>query len=394
MIEILFWLFIFSILYTYFGYPALLALLARTRPEPKPYPLTTPSVTLLIPAYNEQAVIAQKIENSLALDYPPRQFQILVVNDGSEDRTAEIVRQYADACVELSHNDIRGGKMAAIQQAMALARGEIIVLTDATNFFERDAIHELVAPFADPDVGVVTGTKSILRGDGALGESEGLYWRYESFILRQETRLGCCTAATGDSMAIRRDLFEAPSHKAIGAIDFHLAMGIIRRGYRVIYASKVPSYERVSVSAKHEMERRSRIIAGRFQAIFMAWKILPLRRPLLVWQIVSHKFMRPLVPLFMIGALLTNLMLAARSDTLLIYQVLMIFQCAFYIMAVIGNGIERKNTMGKLLYLPTFLVNSNIAALVGLWRFLRGRQTPLWKRVPRREEETLKYDKK
>jgi cellulose synthase/poly-beta-1,6-N-acetylglucosamine synthase-like glycosyltransferase len=384
ILELLFWLFVGSILYTYLGYPALVSLLARLRPKSEPYPPITPSVTLFIPAYNEEAVIARKIENSLNLDYPRDKLQILVANDGSEDNTADMVRGYSDQ-VELSHSHIRRGKIAAINRSVPSAWGEIVVLTDATNFFEPNALRELTAPFADPTVGAVTGAKSILRGDGALGESEGFYWKYESFILKQETRLGSCAAATGDSLAIRRSLFEPlPPHIVID--DFYIAMQIIRKGYRIVYAANVPSYERVSLSAGHEMERRSRIIAGRYQAIFTAHRILPFRRPLLVWQIISHKFMRPLVPLFMIAALLTNLIIVIRTDSAAIYGFLMGLQVLFYGTAFLGSRIERKNRVNKLLYLPAFLVNSNMAALTGLRRFLTGRQSPLWKRVPRREE--------
>lgn len=400
MIVTLFWLFISTVLYTYFGYPALLTLLARTRPKPKPYPQLTPTVTLLIAAYNEEAVIAQKVENSLALDYPAEKLQILVANDGSNDKTAHIVRQYASRGIELNSYSIRQGKIAAINQAMPLARGEIVVLTDAPNFFEPNALRELVAPFADPTVGVVTGAKSILGGDGVLGESEGLYWKYETFILRQETRLGCCSAATGDSMAIRRDLFTPLPYNGIGAIDFHIAMWMVRHGYRIVYAQNVRSYERISPSAKNEIERRARMVAGRYQAMSMAHNLLPFGRPLVVWQIISHKFMRPLVPLAMLGAWLTNVIAVIRPSSakgkpswlaLLslappINWILLIVQGIFYGLALIGNRREPQGVVGKLLYLPTYLVNSNLAALIGFYRFFTGNQSPLWKRVPRREE--------
>ncbi|MDM8521969.1 glycosyltransferase family 2 protein [Desulfococcaceae bacterium HSG8] len=392
MIIVLLWLFILAILYTYFGYPALLTLLARLRPEPEPFPRLIPSVTLLVPAYNEEAVITQKVENSLNLDYPDEKFQVIVISDGSDDRTADIVLGYADQGIELSHSDERLGKMGAIQRAIPLVRGEIIVFTDATNFFEPNAIQELVLPFADPSVGVVTGAKSIIQGDGAMGASEGFYWKYESFILRQENRLGCCTAASGDSMAIRREIYDA-GDTDVFTEDFHMAMRVIRRGYRVIHAPKVPSYERVSISAKYEKERRARIVAGRYQAIFMAHKLLPPDRPLVAWQIISHKFMRPLVPLFMIGALLSNLLIAAKPEAPKIYEILLYFQFIFYAAALIGNFVKTSDAFGKLLYLPTFLVNSNIAALMGLYRFLTKQQTVLWKRVPRREEDALNREK-
>lgn len=392
MIARLFWFCVGSIAYVYAGYPALLALLARTRPRPKPYPAATPSVTLLIAAYNEQAVIGEKLENTLALDYPADRLQIIVAADGSDDGTPDLVRAFAGRGVELSYSPPRRGKMAAINRAMAQGRGEIVVFSDANNLYASDALRELTAPFADPTVGAVSGAKQILKGDGALGESEGMYWKYESFIKEQETRLGCCTGVAGEIFALRRDLWELAPDGIIND-DFYLAMRLVRRGYNVVYAPNARSAERVAPTVQDEVARRARIIAGRYQAIALAPQLLPFRRPLIIWEVVSHKFMRPLVPLAMVGALLTNLVAVARPsrrDGLWglgapTHWVMLGLQASFYTLAWLGNRVERDGKWGKLLYLPTFLVNSNGAAVIGLYRFLRGRQTTLWERVQRRQ---------
>ncbi|MCK6630566.1 MAG: glycosyltransferase family 2 protein [Anaerolineae bacterium] len=394
MIGKLFWLCVGSIIYTYAGYPILLALLARTRPKPPTYPAAVPTVTLLIAAHNEQAVIAGKLENSLALDYPRERLQILVAADGSDDQTPEIVRAYARQGVELSFSPPRRGKMAAINRAMAQAWGELVVFSDANNMYEHCTLRELVAPFADKTVGAVTGAKSILPGDGALGESEDLYWRYESFIKKQETRLGCCTGVAGEILAVRRELFESPPDNIIND-DFYLAMCLIQHGYRVVYTPQARSWERVSLSASDELTRRARIVAGRYQVISLAPRLLPLRRPLLVWQVVSHKFLRPLVPLAMVGALLANLVALFRPpkagpQTLLrlatpFNWIGLSLQFFFYGLAWLGNSLKPKGACGKLLYLPSFLVNSNLAALIGLYRSLTKGQTSLWQRARRRE---------
>lgn len=394
MIFILFLFFISSILYTYFGYPALLTLFARTRPKPKPYPPLTPTVTLLIATYNEEAVIAEKIENSLALDYPAEKLQILVVNDGLNDKTADIVLGFASRGVELNSSSIRQGKMAAINRGVPLARGEIIVFSDANNLYAPDTLRQLVAPFTEPMVGAVSGAKIIIKGDGPLGESEGLYWRYESFIKQQETRLGTCTGVVGEILALRRSLWQSPPSNIIND-DFYLAMRLIKSGYRVVYAPQARSFERISPSAENEVTRRARIVAGRYQAISMAHKLLP-AQPVVAWQIISHKFLRPLVPLAMIGALLCNIIAVIRPATehkksLLrlappLNWLFLALQALFYALAWLGGRIERQGTLGKVLYLPSFLVNSNLAALIGLYRFVRGQQSTLWKRVPRRKE--------
>ncbi|MFN8455453.1 MAG: glycosyltransferase family 2 protein [Anaerolineae bacterium] len=395
MIATLFWGCVGVVLYTYLGYPVLLAVLARLRPKPPHYEPITPTVTLLIAAYNEEAVIAQKLDNSLALDYPPEKLHILVAADGSDDRTPDLVRNYAGRGVELSYSPPRRGKMAAINRAIAQVRGEIVVFSDANNLYEPAAVRELVAPFADPQVGAVTGAKSILSGDGALGESEGLYWRYESFIKKQETHLGCCTGVAGEILAIRRRLFELPPEHIIND-DFYMAMSLVKRGYRVVYAPQARSWERVSLSAQDEVTRRARIVAGRYQVITLAPRLLPWQRPLVVWQVVSHKFLRPLVPLAMLGALLANLLSLFwpdRSPRRSLFRLTPPFnwlmlglQLLFYGLAWLGNRRERGDKLGKLLYLPAFLVNSNLAALMGLYRSLRGGQSSLWQRVQRRGE--------
>ncbi|HEX6386503.1 MAG TPA: glycosyltransferase family 2 protein, partial [Anaerolineae bacterium] len=300
------------------------------------------------------------------------------------------VRSYASRGVELSYNLARNGKMAAINRAMAKATGEIVLFSDANNLYEANVIRELVQPFQDPRVGAATGAKIIGNGDGALGESEGLYWKYESFIKQQETRLGNCVAVVGEVLAMRRDLFEAPPDYIIND-DFYMAMRLIPQGYRVVYTPHARSYERVSPSAKDEVARRARIVAGRYQVLALAHRLLSLRYPVVVWQMISHKFLRPLVPLAMIGALAANLIalmrppLAAgaslRRLTPPFNWLLFLLQAVFYGLAWIGNHVAHKS---RLLYLPTFLVNSNLAAVIGLYRFLRRQQSTLWERVPRR----------
>ncbi len=391
-VLMVFWLSVAGILYTYFGYPVLIGLLARLRPPARFEPPAGewPSVTLLIAAYNEEETIEKKIQNSLAIDYPRDRLQILIVTDGSSDRTPDLVKHYADQGVELLHQPERQGKIAAINRAVPYARGEITVFSDANNMYRPDTIRRLVVPFSDPQVGGVSGAKFIEKGDGSLGESEGLYWKYESFIKAAESRLGSCTSTVGEILAIRRELFRpAPGH--IINDDFFLAMQILRQGYRMAYVPEAISTEHVSLSAQDEVVRRTRIVAGRYQAIAMARHLLPWKRPLLVWQIASHKFLRPLVPFFMIGALLANAWAVwwppgegfwrlGRPYGLILFGL----QGMFYLLAWIGRRFERaEKRWARLLYLPAFLVNSNLAALRGLFRYLRGGQLNLWERVRR-----------
>jgi len=395
--AIVFWISIGLIAYAYLGYPALLSLLALTRPKQSYAPSHEPTITLLIAAHNEEAVIEKKLENSLALDYPKERLQILVAVDGAEDETAAIVGSYAGRGVELSHAAQRSGKMAAINRAMEGAHGEIVVFSDANNLYSEGTLREIAAPFAQPEVGAVSGAKQVLEGDGVLAASEGLYWKYESFIKQQETRLSSCTAAAGEVLAIRRELFQAPPSDTIND-DFFIAMQVIRQGYRVVYAPGARSYERVSPSPRDERTRRARIVAGRFQALARLDEVLPRRNPWVVWQVLSHKFLRPLVPWFMAAALLANLGAVlwpsgTEGNALAMLRspyngIFLALQLTFYGLAWLGRYVKLGGYAGKLLFLPTYLLNSNLAAVEGLLQFLRGQHSPQWERVPRHASTT------
>lgn len=396
ILGILFWLLILMVLYAYAGYPLLLALFAPLAPRPPAFDdESVPSVTLLIAAYNEQDVIARKLDNCLELDYPPDRLQILVAADGSDDRTADVVRGYADRGVELSYSPERAGKMAAINRAVPLARGDILLFSDANNMYAPDVVRKLVAPFSDSRTGATTGAKAMLTDEDALGQSEGLYWRYESFIKRQESRLGTCTTAAGEILAVRRDLYVSPPDKIIND-DFFIAMLIAREGNRIVYVPDAFSYERASQTARDEIARRARIVAGRYQAMVFSPRFLTLRRPIFVWQVISHKFLRPLVPIAMIAALLVNVLAIiwppspSRWPLLSLATpynwILLGLQLLFYALAWIGARYQGGGLVRRVLYLPTFLVNSNAAALKGAFLFLTGRQTVLWERVGRHEE--------
>lgn len=402
MIALIFWLCVGLIVYVYFLYPALLWLLARFFPNPlhraddKTFAL--PSVTLLISAYNEEVVIAQKIVNSLAIDYPTDRLEIITAVDGHDDRTSEIVQSFVNEGIKLSYSPQRVGKINAIHRAVQNAVGEIIVITDANTFFAKDALIKLIAPFADPAVGAVSGEKVVLPQGDSLANSEGLYWKFESFIKKQETRLGSCTGVSGEIFALRRSLYERVPEKVIND-DFFLAMLVLRKGYRVVYSPEALTFEKASLSAKEEAVRRSRIVAGRYQALWMGLHILPLKSPVLVWQVFSHKFLRPVVPFAMLGALLANIVAVIWPVNNAAHPWFQVagkagwfwlgLQVLFYGLAWLGCLMRKRNkasSLEKILYLPSFLVNSNLAAISGLILYLSGRQTNLWQRVTRRED--------
>ena len=340
-------------------------------------------------------MIAAKLENTLALDYPAERMQIVVAVDGSDDRTAEIVQSFEARGVELSYEVRRRGKTVAINRAVPRLKHDIVVFSDANNMYEPDALRELVKLFANPQVGGVTGSKNIMDDSDAHAKADGLYWKYESFIKINETRLGSCTGVTGEILAIRRSLYQPPADHVIND-DFFIGMGVLRHGYRLVYAPNAHSVERSSLTEQDESVRRSRIVAGRYQAMLMARSILPWKSPVLIWQIVSHKFMRPLVPLMLLLAFAASLSacLWPPSSTALGWLYLTApFNYLFLageiligVLAVFGSSLKGLGVVGKLLYIPTFVVNSNLAAVLGLYSFFTGRQTALWKRARRRGE--------
>jgi cellulose synthase/poly-beta-1,6-N-acetylglucosamine synthase-like glycosyltransferase len=395
ILGLLFWVCVLLIGYVYVGYPAILTVLARLRRKTPEYPAITPQVSILIAAYNEQNVIASKLENTLSLEYPRECLQIMVAADGSDDRTVEIVQAFADRGVELSYEIRRHGKMAAINRALPGLQHEIVVFSDANNLYAPDALLELVKPFSDPRVGAVTGSKNIMEDHDAHARADGLYWRYESSIKKNETRLGSCTGVVGEILAIRRNLYQPPPDHVIND-DFFIGMSVLRQGYRLVYASNAHSHEQSSLTEKDEAMRRSRIVAGRYQAMLMSGSLLPWRYPILIWQIVSHKFMRPLVPLMMIVAFLATLAsciwrlpsthLAWLFLALPYNFIFLIAELLMFALAIFGGSTKDRGILGKILYLPTFLVNSNLAAILGLYSFFTGKQTALWRRARRRGE--------
>jgi len=229
VIQLLLWIAIGIVIYTFFGYALLLGLLARFFSRPVKQAEITPSVALFIPAYNEETVIAAKIQNSLALDYPPDALGIALVTDGSNDRTLEIAGQYRSERVKIFHQPERRGKIAAVNRVMPKITQEIVIFSDANAMLDAGAIKSIVRNFADPEVGGVAGEKRVLSG------GEGLYWRYESFLKRCDSAFSSVMGAAGELFAIRREVFIAPETDSI-IEDF------VMSGQTLFYAAALLGY--------------------------------------------------------------------------------------------------------------------------------------------------------
>ncbi len=378
-LELALWGSIAVVFYAYAGYGLAIWLVSRVMNQPVRRSGDLPSVTLLIAAFNEEDVIAAKLENSFALDYPRELLEIVVVADGSSDGTCDEVRRFADRGVRLAHQPERRGKNHAMSRAVPTARGEILVFSDANAFFEPKALRMLVRNFGDPDVALVAGEKRVARGDGTIGAAEGMYWRYESWLKRLDSRVSSVMGAAGEIFAIRKGLYEPPPADAI-IEDFMLSMGLVRQGWRVVYEPAASAVEEASPNASEEFKRKVRIVAGGWQAVVRLWPLMTPSHGIVAFQYVSHRVLRWVAVPFLLPAIaVLNLALVAQP----LYQALLSLQAAFYGLAVLGWALEKRGTTWKPAYLPFFFVFLNWAAACGAWRYWTRTQAVTWEKVQR-----------
>ncbi|HEY9898957.1 MAG TPA: glycosyltransferase family 2 protein [Pantanalinema sp.] len=380
-LEGLFWLSVGGGLYAYLGYGAIAMLLAPLLARRHWILPIMPTVTLLIAAYDEEAVIEAKLRNCLSLDYPRSKLDILVVTDGSTDATHAIARRFASLGVRVEHEDERRGKLHAIQRVLPLAQGEIVVCTDANALLNPESLRLMMRHFGDPEVGCVAGEKRILAGEHDVSAGEGLYWRYESFLKRLDSRMGAVMGAAGELLAFRRACYEPLPPDTI-LEDFVLSMRLLQQGFRVVYEPDAYAIEAASGSISDEFKRKARIVAGGWQAAFLLRGLLWPSRPLLTIQYVSHRLLRwILVPFLLPVAFGANVVLAWQGPGP--YRMLFWLQGGFYLLAAYGALAQRGSRRARWHYLPFYFVFVNVAALAGAWRFWTGRQAVTWEKARR-----------
>lgn len=368
-----FWISGLAVVYTFLGYGALITLLARFIHRPVQTQPITPSVTLIIPAYNEEAVIADKLDNCLALDYPRDLIEIMVVADGSTDRTCEIVRGYALRGVKLLHQPERRGKIAAMNRAAPFASSQALVFSDANAMLEPQAIRMLVANLADPKVACVGGEKRIRRAASVQAQGEGAYWRYEAYLKRLDSKINTAIGAIGELFAIRRELYQ-PMDDDLLIEDFVLTMKLVAKGWRVVYEPGAITWEEASPSLEGEWRRRVRMAAGGFQAIGRLKEMLNPLRGLAAIQYISHKVLRWLAPFFMLIAFAANLGLLHWP----FYRWTMAAQVMFYVLAGLGYGLQGAGGRWWPAQVPFYFCFANTTSLMGFIRYIRKTQPVTW----------------
>lgn len=366
----------------YLLYPSLVILLARLRGDRRdaaPMQAATPypTLTVVIAAYNEERVIAAKLENTLALDYPADRLRVVVAAHGSSDATAEIAGGFAARGVTVLHDPVRRGKTAALNRAVEATASEIVVFSDANNNFNADALLQLVRHFADPKVGGVCGLKQIYDAhDRESAVGDGLYWKYESAIKIAESRLGSITTADGEIFAVRRELYRTLDESLIND-DAAITLDLVRSGYRVLYEPGARSYEHASIRIEDDFNVKVRMVSGGFQTLARNWRFLIPPRSAFAFAFLSHKVLRWLAPEFLILMLAASLMLAATP----FFLVVLLGQVAFYALAWAGWRMRARATLPIAIYVPFYFCAMNLAALFGLYRHLT--QSTQWKKAER-----------
>lgn len=380
MIESLFWISVAAILYTYLGYPIAVWLLGRVRnPEIEKADIT-PRVSVVIACHNEQSNIAARIKNLAECDYPRDLVEIVIVSDGSIDRTAELARRQASDRVRVVAYEEQKGKAIALNVGVELAKGDVIVFADSRQSFEPAAIKELVANFADPRVGAVSG-ELLLDGGGSssVGESVGFYWKYEKWIRKSESRAGSTIGATGAIYAIRRALWR-PLPESTILDDVYTPMRIALGGRRVVFEEKARASDRAVESPGREFKRKVRTLTGNYQLCQLMPRLL-VPNSALAFQFYSHKLMRLAAPIFFLLLLATNVMLTAKppANAGLIYPAALAAQSLFYVGVLAGACLLKRNRKVRLLNFAYVFSLMNAAALVGLFYFVMGKRN-VWAR--------------
>lgn len=387
---ILFWICLFLIFYTFIGYGFLLFLMVKIkRLIKKPFIFSKesplPTVTLLIAAFNEADIIKEKIENCLALDYPKEKIQIIFITDGSSDETPQIIAQFKD--IQLLHQNIRAGKMAAIKRAIPFIKGEITVFTDANTFLNAPAIQELVKHYQNPKVGAVAGEKRILVDitADASAAGEGFYWKYESLLKKWDYELYSNVGAAGELFSIRTKLYQPIDSDTI--IDDHMiAMRIAESGYLIAYEPKAYAVETASADSKEELKRKIRIAAGGIQSILRLKKAAnPFHNPILSFQYISHRVLRwAITPWLMLLVFLLNGALWLQNLDVSLYKLIFFAQVLFYAASILGYFLESKKIKIKILFIPFYFSMMNYAAIAGTFRYFKGKQSAAWEKSKRK----------
>ena len=376
--EIIFISAILMMAFVYAGYPALIFLFSVLFRRPVKREDITPRVSVIIAAYNEERDIADKLENTLALDYPVDRIEIIVASDCSTDRTDEIVRSFGDDGVILYRQAERFGKTIAQNHAVKVSSGEILIFSDATTMYESNAVRKIVRSFADPEVGCVAGQLIYVdRSSSAVGQGCRSYWGYEKFLKSCESRIGSLIGVSGCMYAVRRICHSRLADDMID--DFVIATEIHLQGLRTVYEPEAIAIEDTNHKAKDEFRMRVRVIKQTLSALSRYRRALnPFEHKTFALQMISHKVLRYLVPFALILALVAS---GWASGSVEWMRFAFLGQIAMYVAAMVGfAGARLKIRLGPLA-IPYYFVLINAASLVAFLKALYGETYVVWEPV-------------
>jgi len=344
----------------------------------------TPSISIIVAAYNEAGFIEEKIKNTFSLAYPPDKIHFIFVTDGSTDGTPGIVSRYP--LIQLLHAAERNGKIGAIQRAMKEVQTELVVFTDANTMINKEALLNISRHYRDTKTGAVAGEKRIdIRKISDATAGEGFYWKYESTLKKWESELYSVLGAAGELFSIRTKLYEPiPPDTIID--DFMISMQISLKGYRLKYEPGAYAIETTSVSISEELKRKIRIAAGAVQSIpRLKALLLPFRHPVLSFEYISHRILRWVVtPYLLIGVFVMNATLELGNTTETWLAWILYGQCLFYSIALLGRLLQKRQLGLKVFFIPYYFCLMNYALIAGMFRFTFTKQTVLWEKAKRK----------
>jgi cellulose synthase/poly-beta-1,6-N-acetylglucosamine synthase-like glycosyltransferase len=366
----IFWIAAALVAYTYVGYAGWLRLRVLWRSRPVLRGQVTPFVSVVMVVHNEEKILESKLKNLLSLDYPEDRLQIVVVSDGSNDGTEQILREFSpNKRVQVILNQLSKGKASGINDAFEVAQGEVIVFTDARQMIDSSAVRLLAENFADPDVGCVSG--ELMLGDPENGESGigyGLYWQIEKQIREMESASGSVVGATGAIYAARRDLL---TNLPAGTIldDVYLPMEVVRQGKRVVFDDRAIAWDAPHLGAEREFSRKVRTLSGNYQLVQFAPWLLGNENPIR-FEFISHKLLRLAVPVA-----LAALLLAAPLLKSPFYKVIFLAQVIFYALSLISLArLAKRGILARVADAAGTFVLLNGAAVVALANFVSGKR--------------------
>jgi cellulose synthase/poly-beta-1,6-N-acetylglucosamine synthase-like glycosyltransferase len=392
-LEYVLWICCFIVFYNYAGY-AIIAYVINLFKKKKNLGSSRPfypTVSFIVAAFNEEDCIEKKIQNSFEQVYPSDRIEYIFITDGSTDSTPDIIEKYPQ--IQLLHSNLRLGKSAALNRAVNAAKNDILLFSDANTFLNPEATQKIAGHYLDITVGGVAGEKKVMTPENDkenIGASEGLYWKYESFLKKLDSDFYSVVGAAGELFSVRKELYEiVPAEVVLD--DFIISMKVAQKGFRIIYEPQAYAMELPSFSIKDEKKRKVRIAAGGFQAMAMLPEALAFwKHPGLSFLYISHRVLRwTLSPLCLILAFISSYILS-RYVPNPIYKVIFLLQVAFYVGALIAYLSPTVTKYLKILKLPYYFIFMNISVIQGFFRFLRKKQPSTWEKVKRSNSNFLK----